>query len=137
MVRTGYALDEIRRALNAPLSAPDGLRETTPMVSRDPLNISIAVYMMASKPQGTIYIGVTSRFLARVYEHRAGFVKGFTKKYGVHRLVWYEIHESILSAIQREKSLKRYPRDWKINLIERDNPLWEDLYPALVRPRPL
>ena len=107
------------------------------MVSRDAFNVCIAVYMMASKPQGTIYIGVTSRFSARIYEHRNNAVPGFTKKYGVHRLVWYEIHESIVSAIQREKSLKRYRREWKINLIERDNPNWEDLYPALVRPRPL
>jgi putative endonuclease len=107
------------------------------MVSRDPLNVCIAVYMMASKPQGTIYVGVTSRFPARIYEHRKGLVAGFTKKYGVNRLVWYEIHESILSAIQREKSLKRYRRDWKINLVERDNPHWDDLYPGLVRPRPL
>ena len=102
------------------------------MVSRDSYNVCIAVYMMASRRYGTIYTGVTSRFSARIYEHRSGLIDGFTKKYGVHRLVWYQIHESILSAIQREKSLKKYKRDWKINLIERDNPYWEDLYPALV-----
>jgi len=106
------------------------------MVSRDRYNVGIAVYMMASRRHGTIYIGVTSRFPARIYEHRNDLVDGFTKKYAVHRLVWYEIHESILSAIQREKSLKKYKRDWKINLIERENPYWDDLYPALVGMQP-
>ncbi len=101
------------------------------MVARDRFNVFIAVYMMASRRHGTIYIGVTSKLLSRVYEHRNGLVRGFTKTYGVHRLVWYEPHESMLGAIQREKSLKKYPRQWKINLIERDNPFWDDLYPAL------
>jgi putative endonuclease len=94
-------------------------------------NVGIAVYMMASRRHGTIYIGVTSRFPSRIIEHRENLVRGFTQKHGVHRLVWYEPHESILSAIQREKSLKRYKREWKINLIERENPHWDDLYPAL------
>ncbi|HEX3651777.1 MAG TPA: GIY-YIG nuclease family protein [Rhizomicrobium sp.] len=102
------------------------------MVSRDTYNVGIAVYMMASRCHGTIYIGVTSRFPGRIFEHRNGLIDGFTKKYGVHRLVWYEVHESILSAIQREKSLKKYKRDWKVNLIERENPDWDDLYPAIV-----
>jgi putative endonuclease len=101
------------------------------MVSRDTYNVWIAVYMMASRRHGTIYIGVTSRFPGRIVEHHEGLVAGFTKTYRVKRLVWYETHESILSAIQREKSLKKYKRDWKINLIERENPYWEDLYPAL------
>jgi putative endonuclease len=68
----------------------------------------------------------------RVYEHRAGLISGFTKTYGLHLLVWYEPHESIVAAIQREKSLKRYKREWKINLIEQENPNWVDLFPALV-----
>jgi putative endonuclease len=106
------------------------------MISRDSYNVCIAVYMMASRRHGTIYIGVTSRFPARIYEHRNDLVEGFTKKYAVHRLVWYEVHEHILSAIQREKSLKKYKRDWKLNLIERENPYWDDLYPALVGMRP-
>jgi putative endonuclease len=106
------------------------------MVSRDTFNVCIAVYMMASRRHGTIYTGVTSRFPGRVFEHRNDLVAGFTKKYGVHRLVWYEVHESILSAIQREKSLKKYKREWKINLIERENPFWDDLYPGLVGIRP-
>lgn len=106
------------------------------MVSRDSCNVCIAVYMMASRRHGTIYIGVTSRFPGRIYEHRNDLIDGFTKKYSVHRLVWYEVHESILSAIQREKSLKKYKRDWKINLIERENPYWDDLYPVLAGMRP-
>jgi putative endonuclease len=89
--------------------------------------------MTASRRHGTLYIGVTSRFPARISEHREGLISGFTKTYGVKRLVWYETHESILCAIQREKSLKKYKRDWKINLIERENPYWEDLYPGACR----
>jgi putative endonuclease len=110
---------------------PDARR----MVSRDTYNVWIAVYMMASRRHGTIYIGVTSRFPARICEHREDLVPGFTKTYGVRRLVWYETHESILSAIQREKSLKKYRREWKINLIERENPFWEDLYPTVAGTR--
>jgi len=81
------------------------------MVSRDSYNVCIAGYMMASRRHGTIYIGVTSRFPGRILEHREGLIPGFTKRYRVHRLVWYEVHESILSAIQREKPLKKYKRD--------------------------
>ena len=92
-----------------------------------------AVYMMASRRHGTIYVGVTGHFLDRIVQHRDGLVPGFTSRYGVKRLVWYELHESILTAIPREKSLKKYKREWKINLIERDNPQWDDLFPALLR----
>jgi putative endonuclease len=99
------------------------------MVSRDGL---IAVYMMASRRHGTLYIGVTSDLAYRVWRHRTGALPGFTQRYGCKRLVWYEPHETMAAAIQREKSLKRWPRDWKCNLIERDNPYWDDLYEALV-----
>ena len=102
------------------------------MVARDPFNVFIAVYMMASKKHGTIYTGVTSRLPGRAFDYREGLIEGFTKKYGVHRLVWYEPHESMVAAIRREKRIKKYPREWKINLIERDNPNWDDLFPALV-----
>lgn len=102
------------------------------MVARDPSNVLIAVYMMANKRHGTIYIGVTSQLIRRVDDHRESRIKGFTKKYGLHRLVWYELHESMVAAIRRETSLKKYKREWKINLIERENPYWEDLFPALV-----
>ena len=101
------------------------------MVSRDTYNVFIAVYMMASARHGTIYIGVTSHLPSRIAQHREGRIKGFTKKYGVKRLVWYEPHERMTSAIQRESSLKKYSREWKINLIERTNPFWDDLYPGL------
>jgi putative endonuclease len=76
-------------------------------------------------------MGVTSRLIARVSEHRDGLVDGFTKQYRVHRLVWYEPHELMTNAIRREKTIKKYPREWKINLIERENPYWDDLYPAI------
>jgi putative endonuclease len=89
------------------------------------------VYLLASFPRGTLYIGVTNSLLFRISQHRSGKGGAFTRRYKVHQLVWYEMHESIEDAIQREKSLKFYPRAWKINLIERDNPHWIDLYPAL------
>ncbi len=102
------------------------------MVARNSFDVFIAVYMMASRRHGTIYIGVRSKLPSRAYEHREGLIAGFTRKHNVHRLVWYEQHESIVVAIRREKALKKYPREWKINLIERENPFWDDLYPALV-----
>jgi putative endonuclease len=92
-----------------------------------------AVYMLASRRHGTLYVGVTARLVARMVEHRDGLIEGFTKTYGVKRLVWFERHGSIVPAIRREKSLKKYKREWKINLIERDNPHWDDLFPALLR----
>ena len=97
------------------------------------IHSTTAVYMMASGQHGTIYIGVTGRFLQRIVEHREGLRPGFTSRYGVRRLVWFEMQESIVTAIQREKSLKKYRREWKVNLIERENPQWEDLYPMLFR----
>jgi putative endonuclease len=90
------------------------------------------VYILASKFYGTLYIGVTRCIVSRVIQHRDAFIEGFTKKYGVKTLVHYEVFDDIRVAIQREKSLKRWPRDWKINLIERDNPRWEDLFPGLI-----
>jgi putative endonuclease len=88
--------------------------------------------MLASKRNGTLYVGVTSDLIKRVWEHKQDFVEGFTKKYGVHSLVWYELHADMLSAIAREKALKEWKRDWKLALIEKDNPLWKDLYDDLV-----
>ena len=86
------------------------------------------VYIMASQRNGTLYIGVTSNLEQRVYEHREGVTKGFTSLYGCRHLVWYEEHFEIGSAIQREKSLKRWYRAWKIDLIQQFNPEWRDLY---------
>jgi len=91
-----------------------------------------AVYMMASRKHGTLYIGVTTNLISRVVDHREARIPGFTKVYGCKRLVWFEPHDSIASAIQREKSLKRWPRDWKTNLIERDNPHWDDLFEGML-----
>jgi putative endonuclease len=88
-----------------------------------------AVYIMASRKHGTLYVGVTSDLLNRGAQHRAGEIDGFTRRYGVKRLVWYEWHDGIEAAIHREKRLKKFSREWKINLIERDNPDWNDLYP--------
>lgn len=84
---------------------------------------------MASRKHGTLYIGVTSALLSRVSQHREGTRDGFTKQYGVRRLVWFELHDGIEAAIHREKRLKKFKREWKINLIERDNPNWDDLFP--------
>jgi len=89
------------------------------------------VYILASKPYGTLYIGVTNDLLGRGEAHRAGLGSGFTSKYGVNRLVYFEPFDDIEEAIQREKTLKHWVRRWKINLIERDNPHWVDLYPSL------
>ena len=90
------------------------------------------VYILCSKRNGTLYIGVTSDLVRRIWEHRNDLVEGFTKRYGVHRLVWYELHKSMESAIQREKRLKEWRRTWKLELIERTNPDWEDLYDTIV-----
>lgn len=86
------------------------------------------VYLLASKPYGTLYIGMTTKLLRRVWEHKNKLVPGFTRKYGVDRLVWFEVHEDREAALHREKQMKEWKRDWKIELIERDNPHWLDLY---------
>jgi putative endonuclease len=92
------------------------------------------VYILASKLGGTLYIGVTSNLVKRVYEHRTEVVAGFTKEYGVHRLVYFEQHADIEAAIRREKRLKKWNRVWKIRLIEEANPNWDDLYPQIAAP---
>ncbi len=99
------------------------------MVANDAL---IAVYTMANKKYGKLYLGVTSQLILRVSQHREGLIPGYTKTHGLKRLVWYEQHESMIYAIHREKLLKKYKRDWKTNLIERDNPNWDDLFLALL-----
>jgi putative endonuclease len=90
------------------------------------------VYILASKKNGTLYVGVTNNLLRRIYEHRNDMIEGFTKKYKVHRLVYHAHFESIESAINWEKKLKRWRRKWKLELIEKENPQWEDLYDTLV-----
>ena len=93
---------------------------------------SPCVYILASRPKGTLYIGVTSNLIQRVWEHKSDFVDGFTKQYQVHDLVWYEVHDSMESAISREKALKKWNRAWKIRLIEEGNPEWLDLYEQIL-----
>jgi putative endonuclease len=90
------------------------------------------VYILASKRNGTLYVGVTSDLARRAWEHRVGEVEGFTKQHGVYQLVYAEFHESMADAILREKRMKRWRRAWKIELIERDNPDWRDLYDEFV-----
>ena len=90
------------------------------------------VYILANDSNGTLYIGVTNDLIRRVFEHREEVAEGFTKKYGVKRLVHFEQFDDISTAIQREKTLKRWSRAWKIELIEKANPEWDDLYPTFV-----
>lgn len=91
------------------------------------------VYILASKRNGTLYIGVTSNLIQRIWQHKNGVVDGFTDKYSVHNLVYFEQTADIQSAITREKRLKKWNRQWKINLIEANNPEWRDLYPEIIR----
>ena len=86
------------------------------------------IYILANKRNGTLYIGVTSNLVERVYEHKNNMIEGFSKKYNIHKLVYYEITDDIESAIRRERQLKKWNRKWKINLIENSNPEWRDLY---------
>lgn len=89
------------------------------------------VYILASNRNGTLYIGVTSDLIKRIWEHKNDVVKSFTQRYGVHTLVWFEIHETMESAITREKAIKGWKRKWKLELIEKENPQWLDLYTNL------
>ena len=90
------------------------------------------VYILASKRNGTLYIGVTNDLARRVREHREGLVPGFTKTYGVKMLVYFEAYETMEAAIQREKTVKHWPRAWKVRLIQAENPEWSDLYDTLI-----
>jgi len=90
------------------------------------------LYIMASRKNGTIYIGVTSDLVGRVYQHRQGLVSGFTKRYGCKLLVWYEAHDDLQDARLREVQMKEWKRSWKVRLIEEHNLDWDDLYPTLI-----
>ena len=90
------------------------------------------VYLMANKRNGTLYTGVTSDLVKRVWQHKNNLTEGFSKKYCIHNLVWYEVHETMESAILREKAIKNWKRAWKIEAIEQMNPHWNDLYPELL-----
>lgn len=91
-----------------------------------------AVYILANRRNGTLYVGVTSHLRERTWQHREGLVEGFTKKYGVHQLVYFEFHSDMPSAIKREKQLKNWKRSWKLELIERQNPEWIDLWSEII-----
>ena len=91
------------------------------------------VYILTSSKNGTLYIGVTANLVKRVYEHKQGFISSFTKKYKIHKLVYFETTTDIKEAIQREKQLKKWQRQWKIDLIEKHNPNWQDLYFDLLK----
>ncbi|MGE5851949.1 MAG: GIY-YIG nuclease family protein [Deltaproteobacteria bacterium] len=91
-----------------------------------------AVYILASRQNGTLYIGATSELAKRAWTHKNNVIEGFTKRYGVHRLVYYEMHPDMTSAIVREKQLKKWNRAWKLELIESNNPKWNDLWSEIV-----
>ncbi|WP_127089137.1 GIY-YIG nuclease family protein [Aquabacter cavernae] len=90
------------------------------------------VYILTNRPNGTLYVGVTNNIVRRVWEHREGVADGFTKRYGLKLLAYFERHEAISVAIQREKAMKHWPRAWKVRLILDLNPTWQDLYPSIV-----
>ena len=90
------------------------------------------VYILASKRNGTLYVGATSDLVRRIWQHKHDFCEGFTQRYGVNTLVWFEVHESMESAIGREKAIKEWKRVWKLELIEKGNPTWRDLYDEIV-----
>ena len=96
------------------------------------MNKQPCMYLLASKPHGVLYVGVTSNLLARCWQHKTNATEGFTKKYHVHRLVYYELHATMEAAIYREKQLKVWKRAWKIRLLEKDNPAWRDLWDAII-----
>jgi putative endonuclease len=91
------------------------------------------VYILCSKQNGTLYTGVTSNLVKRVYEHKNNLADGFTRKYYVHLLIWYEVHQTAESAITREKQIKTWKRSWKLKLIEEHNPEWNDLYESICK----
>ncbi len=93
---------------------------------------SPCVYMLAGRRNGTLYVGVTSDLVKRTYEHQSSAVEGFTRKYGVHTLVWYELHDNMCSAIEREKQIKKFNRSAKLRMIELRNPEWHDLSGELI-----
>jgi putative endonuclease len=116
------------------LSAPS-FRGALKARTRNPdtsLPVPFYVYLLASHKNGTLYLGVTRDLLRRIYEHKHKIVPGFTARYGVGRLVWFECYDTPPSAIEREKEIKKWRRTWKIELIEKENPEWRDLYPEIL-----
>jgi putative endonuclease len=112
-------------------SRHSGAREARTRNPTIGLFMAYYVYLLASDRNGTLYIGVTNDIIRRVFEHKSKVVPGFTKRYAVDKLVWFEIYDDPTSAITREKELKKWRREWKIQLIEKQNPQWIDLYPQI------
>ena len=104
-----------------------GLVPAIPL-SHDPLMPQYYLYILASRPGGAIYVGVTRDLVRRIFEHRTKAIKGHTERYNIHRLVYFEIYSTAYEAIQREKNIKHWPRAWKTRLIAQSNPTWRDLY---------
>jgi putative endonuclease len=96
--------------------------------------VAYYVYMLASRRGGMLYAGVTNDLVRRIFEHREGLADGYTKRNQIKRLVWFEVHDSIRTAIQREKNIKHWPRAWKVARIEETNPAWRDLYEDIAAP---
>ena len=103
------------------------------MTRQSIINHELLVYIVASRPGGTLYVGITNNLIRRAFEHREGMIPGFTKRYGVKMLVYYEEHATAEAAIQREKNIKHWSREWKIDLIVSMNPEWRDLYDDIVQ----
>jgi putative endonuclease len=98
-----------------------------------PMIKSAYVYILTNRRYGTLYVGVISDLVKRIWQHQKGFVEGFTRQHELHLLVWYEQHDSMIEAIVREKRIKRWHRDWKVNLIQSTNPAWDDLYERIAQ----
>ena len=90
------------------------------------------VYIITNKPYGTLYVGISSNLVQRIYQHREGMAPGFSKVHGLNRLVWYQMHQDVNEAIASEKKIKKWRRDWKVNVIQEMNPDWKDLYPSII-----
>ncbi len=108
-----------------------GARSASPESILPVLAMAYYVYFLASSKHGTLYIGVTNDLVRRVHEHRINAAPSFTSRYGVDHLVWFEIYDDVVAAIAREKQLKKWRRDWKVRLIEGQNPEWVDLFPGI------
>jgi len=123
-VTPGAAIAAMARG---PISvSPQSGRRVLPCMDR-----TFYVYILTNRPYGTLYVGVTGDIARRAWEHRSDVVPGFSRRHGLHRLVWYEQHATALEAIRREKLIKKWHRDWKVNLVQATNPAWDDLFESL------
>jgi putative endonuclease len=127
--RTVSGITGTRRYRAGPVMTKQGAIACAPHVIRTKFNMrQYYLYILASRPGGSLYVGVTRNLIKRVYEHKDDFVEGHTKRYKIHDLVYFEIYSTAYDAIQREKNIKHWPRVWKTRLIAKENPTWRDLY---------